>query len=54
MVLEHLKDHAIGLYNYLMNVKGMIYEDYVGKKLTEDIHNHFNVGYKIIWDDYLN
>ena len=54
MVLEHLKEHAIGLYNYLMNVKGMINEDYVGKKLMDDIHNHFQVGYKIIWDDYLN
>ena len=26
----------------------------VGKKLMDDIHNHFHVGYKIIWDDYLN
>ena len=54
MVLEHLKEHAMGLYNCLMNMKGMIDDDYVGKKLTDDIHNHFHIGYKIIWNDYLN
>ena len=37
MVLEHLKEHAIGLYKHLMNVTGMIDEDYVGKKMTDDI-----------------
>ncbi len=35
LLLDHLKDHAQGLYNHLMN--GSVIKDLVGAKLTNDM-----------------
>ncbi len=50
--LDHLKDHAQGLYNHLMN--GSVSKDFVGEKLTNDMDAQFSGGYSIYSNDWLN
>jgi hypothetical protein len=52
LLLDHLKDHAQGLYNHLMN--GSVSEDLVGEKLTNDMEAQFSGGYSICSNDWLN
>ncbi len=42
LLLDHLKDHAQGFYNHLMN--GYVSKDLVGEKLTNDMDAQFNGG----------
>jgi hypothetical protein len=56
MVIDYLKEHQNGLYNYLLKIgkeDKMTYED-AGKMVTDNINNHFKVGYKLVWNDSLN
>ena len=56
MVINYLKEHQNGLYNYLLKIgkeDKMTYED-AGKMVTDNINNHFKVGYKLVWNDSLN
>jgi hypothetical protein len=52
LLLDHFKDHAQGLYNYLMN--GSVSKDLVGEKLTNDMDAQFSGGYSICSNDWLN
>jgi hypothetical protein len=52
LLLDHLKDHAQGLYNHLMN--GSVSKDSVGEKLTNAMDAQFSGGYSISSDDWLN
>jgi hypothetical protein len=52
LLLDHLKDHAQGLYNHLMN--GSVSKDLVGEKLTNDMDAQFSGGYSISSNDWLN
>jgi hypothetical protein len=53
LVLEDLTETAEGLYRHLMkgDTKN---EDFVAKKITQDINQHFSGGCNIIWNDTLN
>jgi hypothetical protein len=51
-LLDHLKDHAQGLYNHLMN--GSVSKDLVGEKLTNNMDAQFSGGYSISSNDWLN
>lgn len=53
MIEDYLEKHAKGLHQYLMNSKKASEQD-IGEILTDDINNHFCVGYSIKWDDNLN
>ncbi len=52
LLLDHLMDHAQGLYNHLMN--GSVSKDLAGEKLTNDIDALFSGGYSISSNDWLN
>ncbi len=52
LLLDHLKDHAQGLYNHLMN--GSVSKDLVGEKLTNNIDAQFHGGYSISSNNWLN
>jgi hypothetical protein len=52
LLLDHLKDHAQGLYNHSMN--GSVSKDLVGKKLTNDMDAQFSGGYSICSNDWLD
>ncbi len=52
LLLDHLKDHAQGLYNHLMN--GSVSKDLVGEKLTNNMDAQFSGGYFICSNDWLN
>jgi hypothetical protein len=52
LLLDHLKDHAQGLYNHLMN--GSVSNDLVAEKLTNDIDAQFSGGYSISSNNWLN
>jgi hypothetical protein len=52
LLLDHLKDHAQGLYNHLMN--GSVSNDLVAEKLTNDIDAQFSEGYSISSNNWLN
>jgi hypothetical protein len=53
LLLDHLKDHAQGLNNHLMN--GSASKDLVeGEKLTNDIDAQFSGGYSISPNNWLN
>jgi hypothetical protein len=52
LLLDHLKDHAQGLYNHLMN--GSVSKDLAGEKLTNDMDAQFSGGYSICSNDWLN
>jgi hypothetical protein len=52
LLLDHLKDHAQGLYNHLMN--GSVSNDLVAEKLTNDIDAQFSGGYSISSNKWLN
>ncbi len=45
LLLSYLKDHAVGLYNFLM--AGAIDQDLVEEKLTNDINSEFMGGYSM-------
>jgi hypothetical protein len=51
-LLNHLKDHAVGLYGHLLAGTGDV--DLVEKKLTNDINSHFIGGYSISCQTPLN
>lgn len=50
---DYLENNAPGLYKYLMTSKNASEEE-IGGLLTDDIHNHFCVGYSLKWNDNLN
>ncbi len=52
LLLDHLKDHAQGLYNHSMN--GSVSKDLVGEKLTNNMDAQFSGGYSISFSDWLN
>ena len=52
LLLDHLKDHAQGIYNHLMN--GSVSKDLVGEKLTNDMDAQLSGGYSICSNDWLN
>ena len=52
LLLDHLKDHAVGLYDHLLSGTGNV--DLVEKKLTNDINSHFTGGYSISRQNPLN
>ena len=52
LLLDHLKDHAQGLYNHLMN--GSLSDDLAAEKLTNDIDAQFSGGYSISSNNWLN
>ncbi len=52
LLLDHLKDHAQGLYNQIMN--GSVSKDLLGEKLTNDMDAQFSGGYSISSNDWLN
>ena len=43
LLLDHLKDHAVGLYDHLLSGTGNL--ELVEKKVTNDINSHFTGGY---------
>ena len=45
LLLDHLKNHAVGLYDHLLSGNGDV--DLVEKKLTNNINSHFIGGYSI-------
>jgi hypothetical protein len=51
LVLKHFKEHAEGLYTYLM--RDNLSEDAVAKKITDDMDKHFVV-FTVKWNDSLN
>ena len=56
MVIDYLSNRQNGLYKFILNTgkpDKMNNED-AGKKLTNDIHNHFKGGHTIHWNDRLN
>lgn len=56
MVIDYLRDFQKGLYDYVLKSgkNGQMNEDDAGKKLTDDIHNEFQLGYKLTWNDSLD
>ncbi len=52
LLLDHLRNHAQGLYNHLMN--GSLSKDLVGEKLTNNMDAQFSGDYYIYSDDLLN
>jgi hypothetical protein len=52
LLLDHLKDHAQGLYNHSMN--GSVSKDLVGEKLSKDMDAQFSGGYSISSNDWFN
>ncbi len=52
LLLDHLKDHAVGLYDHLLTGTGNV--DLVEKKLINDINSHFTGGYSISRQNPLN
>jgi len=52
LLLDHLKDHAVGLYDHLLSGTGDV--ESVEKKLTDDINSHFTGGYSISRQNPLN
>jgi hypothetical protein len=52
LLMNHLKDHAVGLYDHLLAGTGNV--DLVEKKLTDDINSHFIGGYSISRQTPLN
>ncbi len=52
LLLDHLKDHAQGLQNHLMNFS--VSKDLVGEKQTNDMDTQFSGGYSISSNDWLN
>lgn len=52
LLLNHLKDHAVGLYDHLLAGTGNV--DLVETKLTNDINSHFIGGYSISRQTPLN
>jgi hypothetical protein len=52
LLLDHLKDHAQGLYNHLMN--GSVSKDLVEEKLTNNMDAQFSGGYSISSNDWIN
>jgi hypothetical protein len=52
LVLEHLKDLASALDEYLLKKKPN--EELVTKDLADDIDKHFRAGFVLHWDDCLN
>jgi hypothetical protein len=56
MVIDYLRDFQKGLYDYVLKSgkDGQMNEDDAGKKLTDDIHNEFQPGYKLTWNDSLD
>lgn len=53
MIEDYLEKHANGLHKYIMKSKNAS-EQEIGEILTDDINNHFCVGYSLNWDDNLN
>ena len=53
MIEDYLEKHANGLHKYIMMSKKAS-EQEIGGILTDDINNHFCVGYSLKWDDNLN
>lgn len=53
MIEDYLEKYANGLYKYIMTSKNAT-EQEIGGILTDDIHNHFCVGYSLKWGDNLN
>jgi hypothetical protein len=45
LLLSHLRDHAVGLYNFLMT--GAVNEDLVEEKLTNDINSKLMGGFSM-------
>ena len=52
LLLDHIKDHAVGLYDHLLSGTGDV--ESVEKKLTDDINSHFTGGYSISRQNPLN
>ncbi len=52
LLLDHLKDHAQGLYNHLMN--GSVSKDLIREKLTNNMDAQFIWSYSISSNDWLN
>jgi hypothetical protein len=52
LLRDHLKDHAQGLYNHLLN--GSVSKDLVGKRVTNNIDAQFSGGYSISSNNWLN
>jgi hypothetical protein len=52
LLLDHIKDHAVGLYDHLLSRTGDV--ESVEKKLTNDINSHFTGGYSISRQNPLN
>ena len=53
MIEDYLEKHANGLHKYIMKSRN-VSEKEIGGILTDDINDHFCVGYSIKWDDNLN
>jgi hypothetical protein len=53
MIEDYLEKHANGLHKYIMKSKNAS-EHEIGGILTDDITNHFCVGYSLKWGDNLN
>jgi hypothetical protein len=52
LLLNHLRDHAVGLYNHLM--AGSVNGDFVEEKLTNDINSELRGGYSLNTQNELN
>ena len=52
LLLSYLKDHAVGLYDFLM--AGAVNQDLVEEKLTNDINSEFMGGYSMSVQNPLN
>jgi hypothetical protein len=48
LLLGYLKDHAVGLYNFLL--AGAVNQDLVEEKLTNDINSEFMGGYSMFYE----
>ena len=56
MVIKYLREFQNGLYEYFLKTGkgGKMNDEDAGKKLTDDIHNEFQPGYKLTWNDSLD
>ena len=52
LLLDHLKDHAVGLYDHLLSKAGNV--DFVENKLTNNINSQFIGGYSMSRHNLLN
>jgi hypothetical protein len=52
LLLDHLKDHAVGLYDHLLSKAGNV--DLVENNLTNDINSQFIRGYFMSRQNPLN